>query len=64
MAVKKCRVDLDDDHGFTRTIREVVSVEIKNGMVRILSRTEGEIYFRDDNPTLIVEVWLDNGIVQ
>jgi len=62
MAVKKCRVDLDDDNGYHRIIRDVVSVSIKNGMVCILSRTEGEIVFRDDFPCLIAEVWLDNSI--
>lgn len=62
MAVKKCRVDLDDDNGYSRVIRDVVSVNVKNGMVNILSRTEGEIVFRDDFPTLIIEIWLDNGI--
>ena len=59
--IKKCRVVLDNDQGYSEVIYNVISVKVKNGMVDILSKDRHRV-FRDDEVTLFIEIVLDNAI--
>lgn len=59
--IKKCRVVLDNDQGYSEVIYNVISVKVKNGMVDILSKDRHRV-FRDDEVTLFIEILLDNAI--
>jgi len=59
--IKKCRVDLDNDQGYSEIIYNVISITVKNGMVDILSKDRHRV-FRDDEVTLFIEILLDNSL--
>ncbi len=59
--IKRCRVDLDNDQGYSEIIYNVISIKVKNGMVDILSKDRHRV-FRDDEVTLFIEILLDNSL--